>query len=108
MDESGGYGAERLGVPITLFERSRGAPGLMEHALMAGFDKAGAACGLPAVRLHSPGTHDANNFAAAGVKTGMLLVRNQNGSHNPHEAMETGDLMAAIAVLAQLIAEARC
>jgi N-carbamoyl-L-amino-acid hydrolase len=38
----------------------------------------------------------------------MLLVRNQNGSHNPHEAMETGDLMAAIAVLAQLIAEARC
>jgi N-carbamoyl-L-amino-acid hydrolase len=29
----------------------------------------------------------------------MLLVRNQNGSHNPYEAMETDDLMASIAVL---------
>jgi N-carbamoyl-L-amino-acid hydrolase len=32
------------------------------------------------------------------------LVRNQNGSHNPHEAMETDDLMAAIAVLTQYLA----
>jgi N-carbamoyl-L-amino-acid hydrolase len=39
-----------------------------------------------------------------GVKTGMLLVRNQNGSHNPHEAMEIDDLMVAIAVMAQLLA----
>jgi N-carbamoyl-L-amino-acid hydrolase len=40
-----------------------------------------------------------------GVKTGMLLVRNQNGSHNPYEAMETDDLMAAIAVVTRLLAE---
>ena len=51
------------------------------------------------MRLHSPGTHDANNFAAASVKTGMLLVRNQNGSHNPHEAMETEDFLDGAAVL---------
>jgi N-carbamoyl-L-amino-acid hydrolase len=100
--------AARRRVTITLGERSSAAPGLMDPALMASLADAAAACGLTAARLHSPGTHDANNFAAAGVKTGMLLVRNQNGSHNPHEAMETGDLMAAIAVLAQHIAEARC
>jgi N-carbamoyl-L-amino-acid hydrolase len=35
----------------------------------------------------------------------MLLVRNRNGSHNPDEAMETGDLMAAIAVLSHWLAE---
>jgi N-carbamoyl-L-amino-acid hydrolase len=100
--------AARRRVTITLGERSSAAPGLMDPALMASLADASAACGIAAMRLHSPGTHDANNFAAAGVKTGMLLVRNQNGSHNPHEAMETGDLMAAIAVLAQHIAEARC
>jgi beta-ureidopropionase / N-carbamoyl-L-amino-acid hydrolase len=39
------------------------------------------------------------------VPTGMLLVRNRNGSHNPDEAMETEDLMAAIAVLTHLLAD---
>jgi N-carbamoyl-L-amino-acid hydrolase len=34
----------------------------------------------------------------------MLLVRNANGSHNPHEAMDTADLMAAIQTLARWLA----
>jgi N-carbamoyl-L-amino-acid hydrolase len=97
--------AARRRVTITLGERSSAAPGLMDPSLMSGFADASAACGISAMRLHSPGTHDANNFAAVGVKTGMLLVRNQNGSHNPHEAMETDDLMVAIAVLARFLAE---
>jgi len=97
--------AARRGVTITLGERSNAAPGLMDPGLMTSLADAATACGIGAPRLHSPGTHDANNFAAAGVKTAMLLVRNQNGSHNPHEAMETDDLMAAIAVLARLLAK---
>ena len=99
--------AARRRVTITLGERSSAAPGLMDPSLMSGLADAAAACGIAAMRLHSPGTHDANNFAAVGVKTGMLLVRNQNGSHNPHEAMETDDLMAAIATLTQLLANGR-
>jgi N-carbamoyl-L-amino-acid hydrolase len=96
--------AARRRVTITLGERSNAAPGLMDPSLMDGLDKAASACGITAARLHSPGTHDANNFAAVGVKTGMLLIRNTNGSHNPHEAMETDDLMAAIAVMVRLLA----
>ena len=96
--------AARRRVTITLGERSSAAPGLMDTSLMDGLAKAATACGINAARLHSPGTHDANNFAAAGVKTGMLLVRNQNGSHNPDEAMETDDLMAAITVVARVLA----
>jgi N-carbamoyl-L-amino-acid hydrolase len=96
--------AARRRVTITLGERSSAAPGLMDPSLMSGLTDAAAACGIVAMRLHSPGTHDANNFAAVGVKTGMILVRNQNGSHNPHEAMETDDLMAAIAVMVRLLA----
>ena len=97
--------AARRKVKITLGERSSAAPGLMDPGLMKGLADAAAASAIPTTRLNSPGTHDANNFAAAGVRTGMLLVRNQNGSHNPHEAMETDDLMAAIAVLARFLAD---
>jgi N-carbamoyl-L-amino-acid hydrolase len=99
--------AARRHVKIALGERSSAAPGLMDPGLMKGLGDAAAACGITAAKLHSPGTHDANNFAASGVKTAMLLVRNQNGSHNPHEAMETDDLMAAIAVLAQFLVRER-
>lgn len=96
--------AARRGVTITLGERSAAAPGLMDPGLIEGLSAAAARRGLEAPRLNSPGSHDANNFAASGVKTGMLLVRNRNGSHNPYEAMETADLMAAIGVLAEWIA----
>ncbi|MBR0656551.1 hydantoinase/carbamoylase family amidase [Plastoroseomonas arctica] len=96
--------AERRGVTITLGERSAAAPGPMDPAIIAGLGAAAARLGIAAPALNSPGSHDANNFAAAGVPTGMLLVRNQNGSHNPHEAMDTPDLMAAIAVLTDYLA----
>lgn len=43
--------------------------------------------------------HDAAVFANAGVPTGMIFVRNQNGSHNPCEAMEIGDFNKATGVL---------
>jgi N-carbamoyl-L-amino-acid hydrolase len=91
-------------VTIELGARSAAAPGPMDPAIIAGLAAAAARCGLEAPRLNSPGSHDANNFAASGVPTGMLLVRNRNGSHNPDEAMETADLMAAIQVLAEWIA----
>lgn len=44
--------------------------------------------------------HDAAMFAKLGVPTGMLLVRNQNGSHNPDEAMRIPDFITATKVLA--------
>ena len=93
--------AGRRGVTIELGTRSAAAPGPMDAMILGGFE---TASGAAAPRLNSPGSHDANNFAAAGVPTGMLLVRNANGSHNPYESMDTGDLMAAIHVLARWLA----
>jgi len=98
--------AERRRVTIALGERSWAAPGVMDPGLVEGLAAAATRCGLAPPRLNSPGSHDANNFSAAGVPTGMLLVRNANGSHNPREAMATDDLMAAVAVLAEWLAEA--
>lgn len=92
-------------VTIDLGERSAAAPGAMDPRIVAGLARAAGKLGLAAPSLNSPGSHDANNFAAAGVPTGMLLVRNANGSHNPHEAMETDDLLAATGVLALFLAE---
>lgn len=67
-----------------------------------------AACkaeGLPAESIPSGAGHDAAIFAEAGVPTGMIFVRNQNGSHNPDEAMEIADLMAGVAVMRHLARE---
>ncbi|WP_165838739.1 hydantoinase/carbamoylase family amidase [Roseicella frigidaeris] len=96
--------AARRGVQIDPGPRSAAAPGAMDPAILEALADAAAAAGGPAPRLNSPGSHDANNFAAAGVPTGMLLVRNRNGSHNPAEAMETADLMAATGALAAWLA----
>ncbi len=93
--------ANRRGVRIELGERSTAAPGPMHPVMVKGLAEASLRAGLAAPKLNSPGSHDANNFAAAGVPTGMLLVRNRNGSHNPYEAMDTNDLVAAVGVLAE-------
>ncbi|MFZ4685890.1 MAG: M20/M25/M40 family metallo-hydrolase, partial [Hyphomonadaceae bacterium] len=43
--------------------------------------------------------HDAAVFAAQGVPTGMLFIRNANGSHNPAEAMSLADFAMAAGIL---------
>jgi beta-ureidopropionase / N-carbamoyl-L-amino-acid hydrolase len=43
--------------------------------------------------------HDAAVFAAQQIPTGMLFIRNSNGSHNPDEAMEIEDFAVAARVL---------
>ena len=96
---------KRRGVNIRLGERNTGAVGPCDPAIQAALAGCAGRLGIVQHALPSPASHDAANFAAAGVPTGMLLVRNRNGSHNPKEAMETADLMAAISVLALWLAE---
>ena len=47
--------------------------------------------------------HDAAVFAKMGVPTGMIFVRNQNGSHNPDEAMNLDDFDIAASALLNLL-----
>jgi N-carbamoyl-L-amino-acid hydrolase len=54
------------------------------------------------MRLPSGAGHDAALFANAGIPTGMIFVRNQNGSHNPLEAMRPDDFMAGCELLWRL------
>ena len=55
--------------------------------------------------LPSPASHDAATFTVAGVPTAMLFVRNANGSHNPHEAMEIDDFLEAAAAMTGWLVE---
>jgi N-carbamoyl-L-amino-acid hydrolase len=51
--------------------------------------------------------HDAAVFAKAGIPTGMIFVRNDNGSHNPDEAMELDDFSVGTAALIRLLMDFR-
>ncbi|KAA0980391.1 allantoate amidohydrolase [Pseudomonas sp. ANT_H12B] len=55
--------------------------------------------GWEGVLTPSGAGHDAAVFANAGIPSAMLFIRNQHGSHNPHEAMELDDFIEATEVL---------
>ena len=80
-------------------------PSPMDAAVQAGLVRAAQALGIAHRVMASGGGHDAAAFAQAGVPAGMLFVRNQNGSHNPHEAMRMEDFAAACAVMTRWAAD---
>ncbi len=45
--------------------------------------------------------HDSSVFANAGVPSAMVFVRNDKGSHNPHEAMDFEDFFLATQILSE-------
>ena len=59
--------------------------------------------GLPHELLPSGAGHDAAVFVHAGIPTAMIFIRNENGSHNPREAMQIADFMAATEVLKEAL-----
>jgi N-carbamoyl-L-amino-acid hydrolase len=96
--------AERR-VTFDLGPRASAPVGMVDQAIAAGLTDAAARLGIPTMPLGSPASHDSAAFAAAGVPTAMLFVRNENGSHNPREHMEIGDFMDACTILAAWVAE---
>jgi N-carbamoyl-L-amino-acid hydrolase len=60
---------------------------------------------IPFIEMASGSGHDAMVFARNGVPSAMIFVRNQNGSHNPSEAMEISDFLLGANLLYQALAE---
>ncbi|MGE0797116.1 MAG: hydantoinase/carbamoylase family amidase [Lautropia sp.] len=58
--------------------------------------------------LPSPASHDAAEFAAAGIPMGLLLIRNEHGSHNPAESLAPSDFQHAVQVLTLWLMHTRC
>jgi N-carbamoyl-L-amino-acid hydrolase len=63
------------------------------------------ALGIAAMDIASGAGHDAQDFALAGVRAGMIFVRNSHGSHNPDEAMDLGDFILGTQLLAWKLAQ---
>jgi N-carbamoyl-L-amino-acid hydrolase len=91
--------AARRGVSITFSRVTRDAPINMDDRLQ---EMLLAGCGalriLPTLIASGAG-HDAGDFATAGVPSAMIFVRNQNGSHNPHEAMQFTDFTEGVRLM---------
>ena len=96
----------RRGVRFDLGVETGSLPSPMDAALRDGLSRAAAAGGIACRTMASGGGHDAAAFAQAGVPAAMLFVRNQHGSHNPHEAMRMEDFAAGCAVMTRWAAEA--
>ncbi|MFK7945877.1 MAG: Zn-dependent hydrolase [Paracoccaceae bacterium] len=91
--------AARRGIAIDLGTHTRASEASMDPVLRKGLMAAAQSQGVEAIELPSGGGHDCAVFAGQGVPSAMIFVRNENGSHNPEEAMEFDDFTAAWQVL---------
>jgi N-carbamoyl-L-amino-acid hydrolase len=89
------------GVTIELGPLTGSTPAVMDRHLLDIFGTAMERTGIPRLEMACGAGHDAAVFAGLGVPTLMLFVRNQNGSHNPDEAMDMADFAIVTRVLAQ-------
>ncbi|RUV09195.1 Zn-dependent hydrolase [Mesorhizobium sp. M7A.T.Ca.TU.009.01.3.1] len=96
---------KKRGVSFEAGPRFTWEPATMSPALIARLDRAAAELQIPAPHVPSGAGHDAASFAGAGIATAMIFVRNENGSHNPHEAMEIADLDQAIRLLLHFVTD---
>jgi beta-ureidopropionase / N-carbamoyl-L-amino-acid hydrolase len=95
----------RRGVRFELGIETGSLPSPMDATVQAELARAAQAGGIAFRTMASGGGHDAAAFAQAGVPAAMLFVRNQHGSHNPHEAMRLEDFAAGCAVMTRWAAE---
>ena len=94
--------SRQYSVCFDLGPRTDSRPAAMEKSVQAAMQSAISSLGLPVLTIPCGAGHDAAVFAEMGVPTGMLLIRNENGSHNPDEAMEIADFAAAAQVLTRI------
>jgi beta-ureidopropionase / N-carbamoyl-L-amino-acid hydrolase len=95
----------RRGVHFAFGERTGSRPARMDETLRAQIEAAARARGIATLTMPSGAGHDAATFAGVGVPSAMIFIRNQNGSHNPDEAMRIEDFHAAATILTQLLSE---
>ena len=91
-----------------LGSRAEAAVGEVSPRILGGLEAAATSLGISTMRLGSPASHDAAAFAKAGVPMAMLFVRNENGSHNPDEAMEIDDFLHTVSVLTRWLVSETC
>ncbi|AKM31746.1 Zn-dependent hydrolase [Pandoraea faecigallinarum] len=87
------------GVRFVFDRRLASAPAIMDRHVSSVLEDVCGSLDLPKERVPSGAGHDAAIFANAGIPSGMVFVRNANGSHNPAEHMELDDFMRGVRVI---------
>lgn len=105
LSECAAVSKER-GVIFRFDEKVEAAGAVMDKQWVERLIATAARLNLPSEAIASGAGHDAAVFANVGVPSAMIFVRNQNGSHNPREAMDLPDLIAGIDVMHAAIQEA--
>jgi N-carbamoyl-L-amino-acid hydrolase len=91
--------AKNRNVRFEVIKPNETAPALMDEGVVNNLAAAMERFGLEPTTMASGGGHDAAVFANAGVPSAMVFVRNQNGSHNPQEAMEIQDFLVGTSII---------
>ncbi|MBJ3774456.1 hydantoinase/carbamoylase family amidase [Acuticoccus mangrovi] len=95
--------AQRFGVTFEEGPKSGSEPAVMSPVLNEMAEGAAARLGIKTRRMPSGAGHDAATFAHAGIPSTMIFIRNQNGSHNPDEAMKLPDFDAAVNIVIDMM-----
>jgi len=91
------------GVRFEFDRRMLSEPATMDAKLCDILARNCAAHQVPHEVIASGAGHDASLFANAGIPSGILFIRNRNGSHNPAETMDIGDFMQGVQVLSDTV-----
>ena len=91
----------KRGVSFDLGSAVRTEPARMSEPMIEHLEALAQRAGMEYEVMPSGAGHDSAVFANAGVPSAMIFVRNDKGSHNPHEAMDFDDFFAAAALLAE-------
>jgi N-carbamoyl-L-amino-acid hydrolase len=94
----------RRGVTFELGPETSSVASPMDAGVIAALGRSAETLKMKHKVMASGGGHDAAAFAQAGVPAGMVFVRNQNGSHNPHEAMRIEDFSHGAALVTNFAA----
>ena len=105
LAESSSVAAER-GVTFRFDDKTQSLPTLLDAEWIQRLQALAAEQNVAAPAIPSGAGHDAAIFAEAGVPAAMIFVRNENGSHNPNEAMEIADFLKAMQLLYRALLEA--
>jgi beta-ureidopropionase / N-carbamoyl-L-amino-acid hydrolase len=95
--------AGRRGVRLVLGPLGGSTPAVMAPRLLDQLRAAAATAGVMPIELASGAGHDAATFANVGIPSGMVFIRNHNGSHNPDEQMAMADFDQALALVVALL-----
>jgi N-carbamoyl-L-amino-acid hydrolase len=87
-------------------ERVYAEPARMDENIIQRLKALSGKLGSPTELLASGAGHDAAVFANAGIRSGMIFVRNRNGSHNPDEAMTIDDFMGGLELMYAFVSTA--